>query len=166
MKACSTAAAAGPRPAVSPVAEVRHGAVDMAQLGTFVIAGDQTWQDAFDIADRCTAEWDAFLRDHGLQPKALRRQPPRARQQAAAARKGPRDPTRRRAQYLRPPPFCPVCGGPTGPDFTARYEDRVYEFCSEACKAAFEARAARVSVGARRPRWAVPGPGATLPAWG
>jgi hypothetical protein len=41
----------------------------MAQLGAFVIAGDQTWQDAFDIADRWTAEWDAFLRDHGLQPK-------------------------------------------------------------------------------------------------
>jgi hypothetical protein len=58
-----------PSPRRALVAEVRHGAVDMAQLGTFVIAGDQTRQDAFDIADRCTAEWDAFLRDHGLQPK-------------------------------------------------------------------------------------------------
>ena len=38
----------------------------MAQLGTFVIAGDQTWQDAFDVADRCIGEWDAFLRDRGL----------------------------------------------------------------------------------------------------
>jgi hypothetical protein len=27
--------------------------LDFAQLGTFVIAGDQTWEDAFDAADRC-----------------------------------------------------------------------------------------------------------------
>jgi hypothetical protein len=40
--------------------------LDMAQLGTFVIAGDQTWEDAFDVADRCIAQWDGFLRDHGL----------------------------------------------------------------------------------------------------
>ena len=64
-----------------------------------------------------------------------------ARQQAAAACKdhaGFNSPAAR--QYLgQPPPGCPVCGGPTGPNFTARYEDRVYEFCSEACKAAFEA---------------------------
>jgi hypothetical protein len=38
----------------------------MAQFGTFVIAGDQTWEDAFDVADHCIAEWDAFLSDHGL----------------------------------------------------------------------------------------------------
>jgi YHS domain-containing protein len=43
-------------------------------------------------------------------------------------------------QYLgQPPPGCPVCGGPTGPDFTAQHEGRVYEFCSEACRVAFEA---------------------------
>jgi hypothetical protein len=40
--------------------------LDTAQLGTFVIAGDQTWEDALEIADRCIASWDAFLREHGL----------------------------------------------------------------------------------------------------
>jgi hypothetical protein len=31
-----------------------------------VIVGDQTWEDATDVADRCIAQWDAFLREHGL----------------------------------------------------------------------------------------------------
>jgi hypothetical protein len=42
--------------------------LDMAQLGTFVIAGDRTWEDALEVADRCIAEWDAFLRARGLLP--------------------------------------------------------------------------------------------------
>lgn len=33
---------------------------------------------------------------------------------------------------------CPVCGNPTGPDFTAQHKGRTYEFCSESCKIAFE----------------------------
>jgi hypothetical protein len=34
-----------------------------------VIAGDQTWEDAFEVADRSIAQWDAFIRDHGLHPE-------------------------------------------------------------------------------------------------
>lgn len=40
--------------------------LDLAQLGTFAIVGDQTREDAYAVADRCIAEWDAFLRDHRL----------------------------------------------------------------------------------------------------
>jgi YHS domain-containing protein len=63
------------------------------------------------------------------------------RQQHQAARQGfAREARAAARQYLgQPPPGCPVCGGPTGPDFTAQHEGRVYEFCSEACRVAFEA---------------------------
>jgi hypothetical protein len=40
--------------------------LDDALLGVLVIAGNQIWEDAADVADRCIAQWDPFLRDHGL----------------------------------------------------------------------------------------------------
>jgi hypothetical protein len=45
--------------------------LDLTQLGTFVIAGDQTLEDAADVAGRCIDEWDCFLRTHGLLPDAI-----------------------------------------------------------------------------------------------
>jgi len=45
--------------------------LDVTQLGTFVIAGDETLEDAFDVAHRCIVEWDYFLRTHGLLPATI-----------------------------------------------------------------------------------------------
>jgi hypothetical protein len=59
-----------PLEGTGPVAldEVETTSPKAAPLGGFVIAGNQTWEDAFEVADRCIAQWDAFLRDHALQP--------------------------------------------------------------------------------------------------
>ncbi len=40
--------------------------LDVSRLAGFVIAGGQTWEDAYALADRCIKEWEGFLRRHGL----------------------------------------------------------------------------------------------------
>ncbi len=49
---------------VSVVGGFHVGAPRPASSG-IVVAGDQTWEDAHLLADRCIDEWEGFLRRHG-----------------------------------------------------------------------------------------------------
>jgi hypothetical protein len=59
------------KPRVDPSAHVSvvggfHVGMPEPALSGIVVAGDQTWEDASVLADRCIEEWEGFLRRHRL----------------------------------------------------------------------------------------------------